>query len=285
MNWLLVLFLKLLSKLPLKFLYAISTFLFIVVYQLIGYRKKVVFKNLKNSFPEKTEEEINNIAREFYKYLCDLIVETIKIPSLSIEELHKRCVIHDFEKYKNLFIGGTSYIIVLGHQGNYEWANLSFASRFNFNFYGIFHPLKNKQLNQYFIDTRGKFGTQLIAMKETYAYLTKISSETAILGMIADQSPRPNNAYWTTFLNQDTGFFWGVERLSKEYNLPVIFADIKRLKRGYYEIFPELIIENPSIYKEGEITELHVKKLEEKIKENPETWFWSHRRWKHKKPN
>lgn len=258
--------------------------LFFIIYFVFGYRKKVVVTNLKKSFPEKSNKEIEVITKKFYSYLCDLIVETLKIPTLTKEDLEKRCFVHSMDMVNELYDNGKGFVLVLGHQGNYEWGNLSLAAKGKYNFHGIVHPFKNKKLNDFFIQTRGRLGTNIIQMKEAYLKLDEIKTEKAILGFIADQSPRPTNAYWTTFLNQDTGFFWGVERVSKEYDLPVVFVHIDRKRRGYYEIYPELIVKNPSEYKEGEITEIHVRKLEEYIKKKPETWLWSHRRWKHVRP-
>ncbi len=286
---LLVLTLHIWALFPMWYLYICSSILYVILYHVVGYRRKVVQTNLANAFPTKTQKDRKQIESEFYQYLCDLIVETIKIPRITKAQLANRCYVSDenFKKFTNLYDKSKSVILVLGHHGNYEWANLAFTAKGDYNFHAIYHPLSNSVLDQFFVETRGRLGTTLVPMKNAYGKIRETvtnQSNPGVFGLVADQSPSPKNAYWTTFLNQETGVFWGPERMAQKFDLPIIFVNVKRIKRGKYEIIPEILIENPSQYAAGEITELHLRKLEEKILKQPETWFWSHRRWKHSNP-
>jgi KDO2-lipid IV(A) lauroyltransferase len=149
--------------------------------------------------------------------------------------------------------------------------------------YVIYHPLENKFFNRMVIGMRTRFGTKLIEMKNTYRDMVKMKHETNATAFIADQTPPPDSAYWTQFMNQDTPVFKGTEVIARKLNYPVVFINVKRIKRGHYELIAEMLCEDPSATADGEITELHTRKLEEEIRKNPETWLWSHRRWKHQR--
>jgi KDO2-lipid IV(A) lauroyltransferase len=280
-------FLYLISLLPFPLLYLLSDFLFVIVYCGIGYRIKVVTENLRNSFPEKSENEIFEIRRKFYRYLCDLFLETFKTMTIGKKSMVRRCRFNDeslklFEKYYN---EKRSVIVVMGHLGNWEWAGNTFSLCCRSQLYVIYHPLGNKYFNNLIISMRTRFGTKLIEMKETFRHMLVYQKTTSATAFIADQTPSPENAYWTTFLNQHTPVFWGTEKIAQRLNYPVIFASIRRWKRGYYEIFAETLFENPAQTKEGEVSQGHTKRLEEDIIKQPEIWLWSHRRWKHKCPS
>lgn len=175
-------------------------------------------------------------------------------------------------------------MIVMGHYGNWEWAGNTFALINKQQLYIIYHPLSNKHFDKLMYKMRTRFGNKLYAMKETMKEMVKNRHEVNVTAFIADQTPSPDNAYWTTFLNQDTPVFWGTEKISQKMNLPIVYTSVKRVKRGYYEIHCELFVEDPKNTTEGQISELHTKRLEKDIIEQPAIWLWSHRRWKHKRP-
>jgi KDO2-lipid IV(A) lauroyltransferase len=277
-------FLYLMSLLPFWILYRISDLFFLMMYYVLGYRKKVVMENLRNSFPEKTEEELKKIAIAFYRYLCDLFLETFKSLSVSKKEMDLRCTVNPDAQtlFKDLSERKKNIVIVMGHFGNWEWA----GNVFDYNkhqLYVIYHPLSNTYFNQLVIKMRTRFGTKLIEMRNTLRDMITHRNEINATAFIADQTPFPENAYWTTFLNQDTPVFTGTEKIARKFNYPVVFVSIKRKERGYYEIFAETLFENPKETKEGEISEAHTRKLEKDIILQPEIWLWSHRRWKHKR--
>ncbi len=284
-----VAFLKLLSSAPFWFLYALSDFLYFVIYRLIGYRKKVVKTNLKNSFPEKSEAEINQIMSDFYRFLCDLILESIKCFTISMEELDKRLKVHYPEEYRECVRNNESAIFVLGHYGNWEYAQLRFASipEERQNFLGVYKKLGNKAMDNFLIDVRGRGGTELVEMKGVRQRIQQAVNEKEpfVLGLISDQSPGKERGYWMDFLNQDTPVFLGVERYARRLNTKVFFVNLDRTQRGHYEMHILPLVMDPANTQPGEITEIHTKHLEEIVRKKPELWLWSHKRWKHSRPS
>jgi Kdo2-lipid IVA lauroyltransferase/acyltransferase len=280
-------FLYFVSILPRFILYGVSDFFFVILYFVIGYRKKVVTQNLRKSFPAKSETEINILRRKFYRYFCDFVLETMKTLTVSPARMKKICRMTDetcklFQAYA---VKNQNVIIVMGHLGNWEWAGNTFALVHQHHLYVIYHPLHNKYFNQFIINMRTRFGTKLIPMKDTIREMIKNKNELNATAFIADQTPAPESAYWTSFLNQDTPIFYGTEKISRKLNYPVIYVSIKRVKRGYYDVHAETLCDEPAKTKEGEISELHTRRLEKDIYEIPETWLWSHRRWKHSRPS
>jgi KDO2-lipid IV(A) lauroyltransferase len=277
--------LYLISILPFWILYGVSDFLFLMVYYVIGYRKKVVYENLKNSFPEKSHEELKKIERKFFRFLCDLILETIQTLTISPATNLKRCAFDKsaIDLFNKLNEEKRSCIIVMGHYGNWEWGGSSFSLMLKQQLYVIYHPLSNKQFDKLMYNMRTRFGIKLYAMKDTMREMIRNRNEVNATAFIADQTPSPEGAYWTTFLHQDTPVFWGTEKIAQKMNCPVVYVTVGREKRGHYKLYAEMLCEKPRETKEGEISEMHTKKLEQDIIKQPEIWLWSHRRWKHKK--
>jgi KDO2-lipid IV(A) lauroyltransferase len=266
-------------------LYLVSDFFFLLLYYVIGYRKGLVLENLRNSFPGKTEQELLSIRKKFYRYLCDLFIETFKTLTISPQSMLRHCSMTPasqalFDRYAS---EGQSIILVMGHQGNWEWAGNTFSLLSKSQLYVIYHPLSNPYMNGLVYKMRTRFRTKLIAMKDTFKEMISRRKEVTVTAFIADQTPHPDNAYWTTFLNQETPVFLGTERIAGKLKFPVVYALVKKVKRGYYEIHAETLIADPANTSEGEITERHTQRLEEDIIRQPETWLWSHRRWKHKR--
>lgn len=278
-------FLYLISLLPFPVFYLFSDFIYFLLYRVVGYRKKVVFENLKNSFPEKSYNELKKIEKDFYRYLCDLFLETIKTLTISRSEAIKRCKFNAKTTllFNELANKNQSCIIVMGHYGNWEWAGNSFSLQCKQQLYVIYHPLSNKYFDKLMYDLRTRFGTKLYAMKDTMREMIRNKNEVNATAFIADQTPFPDSAYWTTFMNQDTPVFWGTEKIAQKLNYPIVYITIKKIKRGYYEVDSELLINEPKNTSLGEISELHTRKLESDIITQPSIWLWSHRRWKHKK--
>ena len=186
--------------------------------------------------------------------------------------------------FDDFAVKNQSIILVMGHQGNWEWGGNTFSLMCPQQLFVIYHPLKNKYFNGLITYMRTRFGTRLIAMNDTFREMVKNKNTVSATAFIADQTPHPENAYWTSFLHQDTPVFWGTERISKKMGFPVVYVHIDKVKRGYYELTAEVLITDPKISNEGYITESFTKKLEEQIRLQPETWLWSHKRWKHKRP-
>ena len=281
-----MLFFKYFSKLPFFVLYGISDFAYFIIYRIVGYRKKVVFENLQNSFPEKTDEEIKHITQNFYKHIADLFIEFLKGYSITKEQINERVKVVNIEILKKYTDKNQSIIIVTGHISNWEWLlhplNLS-----GIPMDIIYQQLSSPLFNKLTLFIRSRFSvTPLIEKKETLRKTIERKDITRALVMGSDQSPQNwKLAYWTTFLNQDSGFFTGTERIARKLNYPVIFSEMRRVSRGYYEVeFTE--IANPTEFDSlsmGEITERFVKILDKSIQQFPADYLWSHRRWKHKR--
>jgi KDO2-lipid IV(A) lauroyltransferase len=284
--YLLLPFIYLISLLPLPVLYLLSDLFYFIIYRLAGYRKNVVIPNLRNAFPEKTDAEIKAIARQFYHHLCDLFFETLKILTMSRKAMLKHCYFSADAQalYDKLAAEGKSIIMVMGHVGNWEWAGQSFSLQCRQQLYVLYHPLSNKNANNFVKSIRQRFGTRTIAMRSAYKEMLLHKGETNATVFLADQTAFPDMGYWTTFLNQDTPVFKGTETIAKKLGYPVVYAGIKKIKRGVYEMHSEMLCENPKATKEGEISELHTRRLEQDIITQPYNWLWSHRRWKYEKP-
>jgi len=274
-----------LAILPFPIFYGVSDFFFVLIYYVVGYRKKVVYQNLKNSFPEKSHEELKTIERKFYRYLCDLFLETFKTLAITPKNAVKRCRFtpETIALFDKLHSEKKSCIIVMGHFGNWEWAGSTFSLVCKQQLYVIYHPLTNKQFNKLIYNMRTRFGTKLYAMRDTMREMIRNRGEINATAFIADQTPAPEGAYWTKFLNQDTPVFWGTEKIAQKLNFPVVYVTVNRVKRGFYEVHTEILVQEPKLTKEGEISELHTRKLERDIIKQPEIWLWSHRRWKHRR--
>lgn len=278
-------FIYLLSLLPFRLLYIIADGLYFLLYYVIGYRREVVNANLKNSFPEKTTDEITRLEKIFYRYYCDLLLETFKTLTISPKKMLQHCKLDPAADnlFKQLAAEHKNIIIVMGHKGNWEWAGNTFSLCCQHQLYVIYHPLTNKYFNSLICKMRQKFGTRLIPMKNTFRDILKNRQELSATAFIADQSPNPASAHWMNFLHQDTAVFMGTEKIAQKIKYPIVFVSVKKLTRGYYLLMAEVLQAPPYSGTEGSITETHTRKLESDIMEQPETWLWTHKRWKHKR--
>ena len=272
------------SWLPFRLLYLLSDVMFLLVYRIFGYRKSVVTANLERSFPEKSSDEIAAIRRGYYRYFCDLVLETIKTLSISPAAVNERFSCGDMSSFEHCFKKKQSVIIVMGHLGNWELCGAYFSQLPLHQLYVLYHPLANKHFDGLVYRMRTRLGTRLYPMKSAFRGMVKNRKELTATAFIADQTPSPANAYWMTFLNQDTAVFKGTETIARKLDYPVIYLSVIRERRGHYRIHGELLAEHPRDLPENALTELHTKRLEQDIIDHPETWLWSHRRWKHKRP-
>jgi KDO2-lipid IV(A) lauroyltransferase len=255
-----------------------------VLYYGIRYRKKVVFENLRNSFPEKNEKEIEVIAKKFFAHLCDLIFESIKGCTISKKEVLKRHSYLNPELLDSFYEKGGCVTILGSHYANWEWVALSLPLTLKFQTYGIYFPLSQKFLDKALKKSRARNGMKLISTKEVTALLREQGKERITMGYISDQSPSRHGRYhWVRFLNQDTAAISGFENLAKEHNSPVVYLNITKKKRGYYEGEFSLIAAEPQKMGTGQIVEAYMQKLESVIRTKPEHWLWSHKRWKIKR--
>lgn len=270
-----------LSSLPFFILYGISDVFYVLVYYVFGYRKDVVLANLKQAFPEKTDAEITKLAKKYYRNLTDMMVETIKLLTISKKELKRRFEC-DLTVLEDLYAKGKSCQLHLGHNFNWEWANVFCMQGVAFPFLVVYMPLTSKPADRLFRHFREKAGTVLLPANDMGNSMAPWLHKQYLLALVADQNPgNPRRCFWFPFLNKMTAFYKGPEMSARRYDIPVVFADIRKTRRGYYKARLVLASEEPQKTAEGELTEAFVKFLEQNIHEQPEVWVWSHRRWKH----
>ncbi len=273
------------SKLPFWALYRLSEVLCFVVFKLIGYRRKIIRSNLQNSFPEKGIDEIKRIEKIFCLHFCDLVMESIKAFSISKEEAFKRMKDRNIELVNKYKASGKHVVMVGGHYGNWELFAITIGAVLEYKSIALYTPLRNQFLNQKITASRSKYGLEMLGIKTIKERINAANSDLYTIIFGADQSPRKDQrAYWMKFLNQETGIQFGTEKFAVEFDAVVIFANIYKVKRGFYEVEYTLITEDAKSHSYGEITKRHVGMLEEVINKQPEYWLWSHRRWKHKRP-
>ncbi|MRR19091.1 hypothetical protein EG827_02765 [bacterium] len=274
------------TLLPLRVLYLISDLFYVLVYHVSGYRRRVVEQNLRNAFPEKTPEELRKIEKEFYRHLCDVIVETLKITHMSSEAISRRFDTGDMSVVDRLYREGRDIVALCSHYNNWEWyAALQPATPYKT--LTVYKPLKNKYFDRFILKLRTKYGLTTTPMENILRELVRNRKENirTMSGFIADQTPpRGDNSYWTTFLNQETGFFRGAEKIAVKYDIPVVFVNLVKTGRGYYKMEFQVITEHPQDEAPDFITSRYAELLEGVIRSKPEYWLWSHRRWKYKKP-
>ncbi len=277
------LFIKPLTYLPLGILYGISDFLYLVLYKLVKYRQKVVRANLVNSFPEKSKAEIDSIEQAFYSHFFDLIVESVRLFGSSEAELKMRNKIMNPEVMNALFDEGKSIILVGGHYNNWETGAAILSAQVKHHIVGIYAPLSNQFFNTEILKSRERFGMEMLSKKIVKAGFEHNKEKLTATIFATDQSPTySKSVHWTMFLNQPTAVLVGSEVFAKEYDYPVVFMYVTKVKRGYYEMEAKLLEKNPTQTHAGEITEKHTRWLEQMIQETPQYWLWTHKRWKRK---
>ena len=269
---------------PFRVLFGLADLIYYLVYYLVGYRKKVVFENLQNSFPEKSESEITRIAKGFYHHFADMLIESLKAFTMRETAVVRRYRFDNTAFLDEMYHKGRQVIVVAGHYGNWEWAGIAAGTQMLHKPVGFYKPLSNKYIDDYIQDTRVQGRSKLASIVKTSETFKTDWGEPAAFYMIADQSPSsPRLSLWVDFLNQETATLHGPEKYARVFNIPVVFANIKKLKRGFYAIEFIMLEPEPTQTKTGEITGRFMKMLENVIRENPEYYLWSHRRWKLKR--
>ena len=280
-----IVFIKLLALLPFRLLYMLSDIIFPIVYYLIEYRKKVVFQNLKNAFPNKPEQEIKQIARRFYRHFCDMTFETLKMSRMRMTDFGEKMKITNAEIVNRYFDEGKSVLVLTAHYNNWEWG-CSLPAVMKHKTIAVYRPLKDKEFDRFMNKNRSIGDIEMVKDDQILKRLLKAKSngELVLTWLAADQTPPSFHKNWYYFLNQEALFFPGPAVISKKFNQPVFYQHIEKITRGKYISTYELLIENPYELSETEITKIYIKRMEEIIRKKPEYYLWSHRRWKHKRP-
>ena len=272
------------STLPFRLMYFLSDGFYILLYYIIGYRKKVVSNNLKFAFPEKTNQEISLIRKRFYHHLCDMMFEAIKSITISEAEMQKRYVFTNVEEIHKLEKENRSIVLFMGHYASWEWIFI-LQTHVNHKGYAVYKRLSNKYFDALVKRIRAKYNSHLITTKETFSILIKAkeNNELTFNGFVFDQSPKLNKAvYWQEFMGIEVPVHVGAEILAKRLDMVTLFLKVKKVKRGHYEATFLDINRNAKDYADFEITDLALKRVEEQINEAPEYYFWTHKRWKHR---
>lgn len=272
------------SLLPMKVLYVLSDFLYLVVYHVARYRRKLVEKNISASFPDKAAEGKRRISKEFYHWFCDNFIETVKLMTISREELMRRMQFTGMGKMEEILQSGQSVAIYLAHYGQWDWiTSIPLWIRADAQCCDIYHPLENKYFDQLFRVVRERYSALCIPMAQTLRQIVRFRQQgrTVVIGYIADQGPFWNNIHhWLAFLHHDTPVLTGAERIIKSANQAVFYGDVVRIKRGYYRCDLKYLTDEPGKFKDYELTDLYFQEVEETILRDPALYLWSHNRWK-----
>jgi len=276
-----------LSLLPLGVLYRVSDLLAFLLNTVVPYRKRVILENLARSFPEKSPVEIEGLARRFQRHFADLLVESVKATSMSGTALRKRMRYLNPGLLESYFKRGQNVLIAGGHYNNWEWFGVAAGLLLPHEAAGIYKPLSNRTVDRIMRESRERFGTRFVPMKETPDWFAGRGSapRPGAIVFASDQSPgSPSKAHWLRFLNQDTATVFGLEKFARQSGYPVVYGVIRKVRRGHYEFEFKTLTERPGDHPHGWITEEFMRVLERDIREAPEYWLWSHRRWKHRRP-
>ena len=282
--------LYIISLMPFWVLYGIADFIFVLVYYVVRYRRKIVDKNMRESFPELSDKELSKIARKFYRNFADYIVETIKLNHISDEEIKRRMVFKNMDIIDRLFDEKRSIVAYFSHCGNWEWVpSITLWSRHttgkDVEFCQVYRPLKNKWYDEYMLRLRSRFNSLSFKKKTVLRDLLLLRRREmpSITGFMSDQKPsKGDESHIVKFLNHPSAVITGTEQVARKLDMAVVYFDMHKLSRGYYELEVKLITDNTSTMEPMAITDAYVKLLEETIKRNPSIWLWTHNRWKHK---
>lgn len=279
----------LVALLPFRALYVLSDGLYLLMRHVVHYRKKVVRRNLSLSFPEKPQSELREIERRFYHYICDYMLEEVKMLRMSFDELQRRMSYEKTDIFLEMIEKHGGIVVMIPHYANFEWLTGMAAIMKPEDITGqVYKPLRNNHLDEMFKLIRSRFGGYNIPKHSTAKEVIRLrrDNKRMALGLITDQSPNRSEAhYWTTFLHQDTVFMDGAERIARMMDFPVFYAELQKTGRGYCKVSFDLITETPKQTAGGEITECFARRLEQTIRREPAYWFWSHKRWKLKREN
>jgi KDO2-lipid IV(A) lauroyltransferase len=270
------------ARLPFPVIYFISDCVYVLLYYIIGYRREVIFSNIKRAFPDLENQEIKTLSKKSTRHFCDMFVEMIKSTGITRKEVQKRFVCDNMEEINAFAKAGQPLVCMIGHQGSYEWT-MALDDYTDFTTYAVYKPIKNKYFDRYIKNVRSKFGSVLIPMRKAYQIIqeSQKNKEVGLYALIADQAPKAASAqFFTQFFNQTTPVFMGGERMAQQYGMPVYFLRVEKIKRGFYRAHFDKITPDASKEPKWMVTDSFFQKLEQQIRLQPEYYLWSHKRWK-----
>ncbi|MEO7728649.1 MAG: lysophospholipid acyltransferase family protein, partial [Burkholderiales bacterium] len=277
--------LKLLSRLPLRVLYAITDALYVLVYHVWGFRRSLTQANLENSFPEKSPPEISRIARQSYHNAFDLVAEVIKGADMPADELRRRMRINNLDILAPYLAANKPVVLLASHHCNWEWLLLAACIELKVSVDAVYKPLRVAGIDSFMFELRSRFGGHPIAVKDFLVEVLKRRDSARIIALVADQTPpREEEKHWTRFLHQDTAFFVGADKIARITRSPVFFVGIARTRRGHYEATLQMLAQPPYASEGSDIIERYARVAELHITQHPADWLWMYRKWKYKKP-
>ena len=277
--------LKLLSRLPLNVLYALTDILYFIIYHIWHFRRQLSLANLQRSFPEKPARELEGIARESYHNASDMIAEVLKGAAMDPAEMRKRMRIRNIEVLAPYITAQQPVVLLASHHCNWEWLLLASSLELNVSVDAVYKPLRVAAIDRFMFEARSRFGGNPIAVKDFLAVILKRRTGARVIALVADQTPpREEEKHWTRFLNQDTAFFVGADKIARITRSPVFFVGITRTRRGFYEATLQLLATPPYAGDGADIIERYARTAEAHIAQHPADWLWMYRKWKYKKP-
>jgi len=274
------------SLMPFWMMHILSDLIYFLLFHVFAYRKQVTYENLRNAFPEKDEQWIRKTARKFYRHLADIILEDIKVMTISQKSLAKHYRYENLDILEKYLHNGQSVLLACGHCGNWEWMGNTLAPLYpEYDAMAVVKPLSDPHFDAFMNGLRNRYiKNTTMYMKDTLRTMIKMKGRVTIYALAADQTPsNPKTSYWAKFMHQETAFYTGLDKLARSFDMPVIYIDLYREKRGYYIGKLALITDKPKEVTEHGILDDYIVKLEEAIRKRPHNWLWSHRRWKHKR--
>ena len=278
-------FIWLISRLNFTLIYIVSDILYYFLYYVISYRKNVVRENLKLAYPNKSIRERREIERKNFRNLTDIFLETFKSTIMEENELKKRFVFKNSEVLEKIYNNNQDVIVMCSHYCSWEWV-FGVRNITSFNINAIYKQLSNKYFDKLTKSRRSQYGANMITTKDTFKEISRLSKLEGLnfYGFASDQSPKKSKAvYWTNFLNNYVPFHIGAEVIAKKYNMAIVFMDVQKIKRGFYEASFSLITDKPNDFKNYQLTEEYIKKVEKQVTKKPEYYTWTHKRFKHRK--
>ena len=275
----------LISILPFQIFYWLSDLIYILVYHIVGYRKKTVRANLALALPHLSDKERLEIEKKSYHHLCDMFLEMVKTMTISSEEMNKRFTITNLEVIKEYEKKGKSIMLIASHYASWEWL-ITLNQKLSFKGVAVYKQLANKYFDKLVRDIRSKYNTELVPTSKTIPLISDNQKNNikCVYGLASDQSPKAERIFhWESFMGVEVPVHTGPEMLSKKYDMTVVFAKVKKIKRGYYELTIVPLSDNPKSVPDFGITHKYIKEVEKQILEAPEYYFWTHKRWKHRR--
>jgi KDO2-lipid IV(A) lauroyltransferase len=280
----LVVVVRLLSYLPLPALYILADILFVLLFHLLRYQRKLILENLSRAFPDSSRTAVRQMAARSYRNTIDLLFETVRAYRMQRDELHERVRLENPQQIDQLAKKYRTIIVAGAHQGNWEWLQLACSTQLQLPLAALYKPLDHKGLDAMLVKIRGRFGSTLIAAASSLPALLQFSRAPGVIALNADQGPRPDQEkYWSRFLNQDTAFFPGLEKLARLLDAPVVFVSTRRTRRGYYQVHFTVIAEQPRSLPDNTVMERYIRCVEKQVQAAPVDWLWLYKRWKYQR--